>query len=237
MIKISHETPRCLLEDSLRYNDFLYALPHLLEKDETYRNFFLKCKGDGREIYLDNSLHELSYVMDDDILLKWLNILQPSTFFVPDVWENQLDTIANAHRWIKYQDEFPNTTFTAVVQASSLREAGECYKTFKNIGYKKIAFSYGASYYNDLFLHPNKNIGKAFGRVNAISIMYHTGVIEDTDRIHLLGCTLPFEFSLYKDMPFIESCDSSNPVMAAIDGIYYSDGMQDQKSTRLNSSH
>ena len=34
----------------------------------------------------------------------------------------------------------PNTIFTAVVQATSLREAGECCETFKKIGYK-IAFS------------------------------------------------------------------------------------------------
>ena len=29
MIKVSHETPRCLLEDSIQFNDYQYALAHL----------------------------------------------------------------------------------------------------------------------------------------------------------------------------------------------------------------
>ena len=81
MIKISHETPKCLLSHSINFNDFQYALPHLLESDEEYRNHFLKCKQNNIEIYLDNSLHELGYSIDDDILFKWIKILEPSTFF------------------------------------------------------------------------------------------------------------------------------------------------------------
>ncbi len=233
---ISHEVPKCLLNESLNWNSYQYSLPHLLESDEEYRNFFLKCKEDGREIYLDNSLHELGVSLNDDILLKWLNILKPSTFFVPDVWENQLDTIANSYRWIKYHNIPEETTLTAVIQATSLKEAGECYKAFKNMGYKKFAFSYGASYYNELFLHPNVNIGKALGRVNAISILKHMNIIEDTDRIHLLGCSVPGEMIFYKGMPFIESVDSSNPIMAALDGIYYSNGFHDKPKANMNNS-
>jgi hypothetical protein len=48
------------------------------------------------------------------------------------------------------------------------------------------------------------------------------GMIEDTDRVHLLGCQVPQEFSLYKDMPFIETIDTSNPIMATLDGLSYS---------------
>ena len=175
---ISHEVPKSLLNENLSISDFQYALPHLLESDETYRNFFLKCKEDGVEIYLDNSLHELGVSLNDDVLLKWLNILKPSTFFVPDVWENQMDTIANAYRWIKYQDEFPETTFTAVVQATSIKEAAECYTAFKNMGYKKIAFSYGASFYNDIFPHSNKNIIKVYSMFSSCtdgSLLYLNG--------------------------------------------------------------
>ena len=39
-IKISHEVPFCLLEDSLSFNDMQYALPHLLESNEEY-NFYI----------------------------------------------------------------------------------------------------------------------------------------------------------------------------------------------------
>ena len=46
-MKISHEVPICLLEDSLDFNDYQYCLPHLLDKDEDYKNFFYKAKQEG----------------------------------------------------------------------------------------------------------------------------------------------------------------------------------------------
>ena len=58
MVKISHEVPKCLLEESLSFNMYDYCLPHLMEEDEEYRKFFMKSKDIGREIFLDNSLHE-----------------------------------------------------------------------------------------------------------------------------------------------------------------------------------
>jgi hypothetical protein len=41
-MKFSHEVPLCLLEDSLSFNDYDYALVHLLDKDKDYANFFTK---------------------------------------------------------------------------------------------------------------------------------------------------------------------------------------------------
>ena len=38
-MKISHEVPKCLLNNSREFNDYDYCLPHLLDKDEHYRNF------------------------------------------------------------------------------------------------------------------------------------------------------------------------------------------------------
>jgi hypothetical protein len=54
-----------------------------------------------------------------------------------------------------------NTTKVAVVQAKNLHEANLCVQAYKDLGYKKIAFSYGASYYNDVCPHINKDLGKA----------------------------------------------------------------------------
>jgi len=219
-IKVSHETPFCMLEKSLEFNDYQYALVHLLESNEEYRNHFLKCKEMGVEIYLDNSLHELGYTMDADTLLKWVNILEPSTFFVPDVWEDYSASVRNAKQWANIQ--LPeNTTKVAVVQAKSLHEANLCVQAYKDLGYKKIAFSYGASYYNDICPHPNQDLGKAIGRFMVISTMFRDKTIINTDRIHLLGTASPIEFGMYKNMPFIESIDTSNPIMAAIGEMPY----------------
>ena len=33
---VSHEVPRCLLNNSKEFNDYDYILPHLLDEDEEY---------------------------------------------------------------------------------------------------------------------------------------------------------------------------------------------------------
>ena len=232
--KISHEVPFCLLEWSLNKMDYQYALPHLLESNEQYRNHFLKCKKDGVEIYLDNSLHELGYAMDDVTLIKWMEILKPSTFFIPDVWEDKTQSIVNARRWA--QIEVPEgVTKCAVVQAKSMHEAVLCTQAYKDLGYKKIAYSYGASYYNDVCPAENKDFGKAIGRWTVISSLKEMRILTDFDRVHLLGTSWPAEFQLYKDIKCIESIDTSNPVMAGIDGLMYGDmGLISKPKANLN---
>jgi hypothetical protein len=219
-IKISHEVPFCLLEQSLKFNDYQYALPHLLESNEEYRNHFLKCKENGVEIYLDNSLHELGYAMDDTTLIKWMKILEPSTFFIPDVWEERDASVINARRWANI--EVPEgVTKCAVVQARSIHEAITCTQSYKDLGYKKIAYSYGASYYNEMCPHPNKDLGKAIGRFIVLSFLYEQDILTKFDRVHLLGTASPIEFGMYKNIECIESIDTSNPIMAAIGEMPY----------------
>ena len=235
MIKVSHEVPLCLLEDSLQFNDYDYCLPHLMDKHEEYKAFFLKSKELGRHIMMDNSLHELLKPYDEDRLLYWLQALQPQEFFVADYWEDKTESIVSAKRWSSIQHGFPNITFIAVVQGKSYAEALECYQTYKDLGYKKIAFSYGASYYNEICPHPNKNLGKALGRIQVLSKLHSDEIILNTDRVHLLGCSVPQEFGWYKDMPFIESIDTSNPVMAALDGVCYkTSGLYDKPKANMN---
>ena len=219
-ILITHETPFCLLEESLKFNDYQYALPHLLESNEEYRNHFLKCKEMGVEIYLDNSLHELGYAMDNETLLKWVDILKPSTLFIPDVWEDYAASVRNAKQWATVKMP-ANTTKVAVVQAKSFYEALLCVQAYKDLGYKKIAFSYGASYYNDICPHPNKDLGKAIGRYMVIYELYKQNTLTKFDRVHLLGTASPIEFGMYKNIECIESIDTSSPIMAAIGEMPY----------------
>jgi hypothetical protein len=228
MIKISHETPLCLLEDSINFNDYDYCLPHLLDEEPGYLEYFKNAKSKGRYIIMDNSLHELGHAYDSDRLIHWINELEPDEFIVPDVWEDRNASVVNARHWVgKILPK--NTTKVAVVQAQTIHEAATCYQTYKDLGYKKIAFSYGASYYNDVVPHPNKDLGKALGRLSVISALLETKVISQFDRIHLLGCSVPQEFGWYRGFQCIESIDTSNPVMAALEGIVYNNSGLDKK--------
>jgi hypothetical protein len=227
-MKVSHEVPLALLEMSKSFNDYDYCLPHLLDKYEEYKKYFQWAKENNRYIIMDNSLHELGHAYDTDRLIHWINELQPDEFIVPDVWEDMEASIKNAAEWIRIALP-PNILKVAVVQAKSIREAAECYFKYKTLGYKKIAFSYGAAYYKEHFPHPTPAVATAVGRVSVISKLYKEGVIKDTDNVHLLGCAIPQEFVHYKNMPFITTIDTSNPIMAAIEGTLYEPYGLDQK--------
>jgi hypothetical protein len=219
-MKVSHEVPLAYLEDSLIYNDYDYLLPHLYDQYKGYKEFFLNSKASNRYIIMDNSLHELGSAYDANRMLEIIKEIIPNEFIIPDVWENHTLSMRNAKYWS--QIDLPEgVTKVAVVQGKSLSEIVECYHVYKLLGYQKIAFSYGASYYNDLFPHPNKDQGKALGRIYVISKLISEGIIQPYDRIHLLGCSLPQEFLYYKNISQIETIDTSNPIMAAFERTYY----------------
>ena len=233
-MKISHEVPLCLLEDSVKFNDYDYCLPHLLDEEPGYEAYFRQAKSQGRYIIMDNSLHELGEVYNTERLMYWINELKPNEFIIPDVWEDCNQSIVNARVW-KLANLPEGVIKVAVVQAKSVREAITCYQTYKDLGYQKIAFSYGASYYLDHSMHPNKNLAKALGRIEIVTRLYNSKIISHTDRVHLLGCQVPQEFSWYKDMPFIETIDTSNPIMATIDGLAYTtNGLTEKPKANMN---
>jgi hypothetical protein len=227
-ILISHEVPFCLLEKSREFNNFDYMLPHLMDENEEYRNFFYESKKMGRYIVMDNSLHELGEAYNTARLLLWIDEIKPQEFIVPDVWEDYAASIRNAKQWAKV--ELPEgVTKVAVVQAKSIYEAGLCVQAYRDLGYKKIAFSYGAEYYHELCPHPNKDLGKAIGRYMVLSTFQNNKTLLPNDRVHLLGTASPIEFGMYKNMPFVESIDTSNPIMAAIDAMVYTKMGLDRK--------
>lgn len=234
-MKILHESPLCLMDHIQQFTDGDYCLPHLMDQYEEYKDFFIRSRENGRHIMMDNSLHELGVPYNEDRLFYWLDQLQPDEFFVPDYWEDQIQSVVSAKRWIQYQESYPDTTFIAVVQAKSWTEAAICYQIYKDLGYKKIAFSYGASYYNEIHPHENKAIGKALGRIDTINKIHSIGVIHDNDKIHLLGCSVPQEFGFHKSNSYIESIDTSNPVMAAIQGLKYDAvGLTEKPTANMN---
>ena len=236
MFKISHELPVNMLSRSFEINDYEYCLPHLLDQNKIYREHFENAKESGSYIIMDNSLHELGKAYDTKRLLHWVNHLEPNEFIVPDVWQDKTATLVNAKYWMNGYELPENTTKVAVVQANDYFEAIECYSILKNHhNYQKIAFSYGADWYARMVPHPNPLVGKMMGRILTISSMYESGVINKNDRIHLLGCALPQEFGYYADFPFIETIDTSNPIIHGLEGIKYNKlGLLTKSETKID---
>ena len=235
MFKVSHELPIDMLDQSYEINDYEYCLPHLLDQNEKYKDHFYQSKKDGRYIVMDNSLHELGKAYAEDRLHHWIKELEPNEFIVPDVWQDKTATLVNAKKWS--QIELPEgVTKVAVVQAKNYGGAMECYDILHyHHGYRKIAFSYGADWYAEEFPHPNPLVGKMMGRIMTISKMYESRTITDSHRVHLLGCALPQEFGYYADFPFIESIDTSNPIIHGLEGVKYNYlGLLTKSSTKID---
>jgi len=230
---VSHEVPRCLLTASPEFNSYDYLLPHLLDQDEEYLQYFRDAKKKGRYIIMDNSLHELGEAYDHKRLRYWINELEPDEFIVPDVWMECHKTAAQAKYWKQFT--YPdNTKLTAVIQGSNKNEAYLCANLLQNLGYKKLCVSYGATWYNDFFPHTNPDMGKALGRVRFVQGLLNLSSMYDI-KFHLLGCSIPQEFGWYDNHPQIESIDTSNPIMAALDGtIYTEQGLITKPKANMN---
>tara|TARA_B100001063_G_scaffold233917_1_gene250712 strand:- start:245 stop:1036 length:792 start_codon:yes stop_codon:yes gene_type:complete len=232
-MKVSHEVPRCLLTASTEFNDYDYCLPHLLDQDEEYKQYFIDARDKGRYVIMDNSLHELGEAYDFDRLRYWVNELEPNEFMVPDVWMNCHQTAAQAKYWRQF--DFPeNTKKIAVIQGEDKNQAYLCASLLQGLGYDKLCVSYGATWYNDFFPHSNPDMGKALGRVRFVQGLLKLNQLKDV-KFHLLGCSIPQEFSWYDNNPRIESIDTSNPIMAALEGIEYKDhGLDVKPSANMN---
>ena len=232
-MKVSHEVPRCLLTASEEFNDYDYCLPHLLDIDEEYKQYFLDAKAKGRYIIMDNSLHELGEAYDHKRLLHWVNELEPDEFIVPDVWMDCHQTVSQAKYWLQFK--YPkNTKITAVIQGEDKNQAYLCANLLQNLGYKKLCVSYGATWYNDFFPHTNPDMGKALGRVRFVQGLLNLPYMKNI-KFHLLGCSIPQEFGWYDNHPQIESIDTSNPIMAALEGIRYNNnGLSIKPKANMN---
>ena len=232
-MKVSHEVPRCLLNASQVFNDYDYCLPHLLDQDEEYKQYFEKARDEGRYVIMDNSLHELGEAYDYDRLRFWVNALQPNEFIVPDVWMNCSQTAAQAKYWRQFK--YPKKTkLTAVIQGENKNQAYLCANLLAELGYDKLCVSYGATWYNDFFPHSNPDMGKALGRVRFVQGLLNLKQLKDI-KFHLLGCSIPQEFGWYDNHSQIESIDTSNPVMAGLEDTLYSDhGLNKKPKANMN---
>jgi hypothetical protein len=237
--KVSHEVPLCLLNESKTFNDYDYCLPHLLDQHEEYQNYFNQSSKEGRYIIMDNSLHELGVPYTTERLLYWMKHLHPDEFIVPDHWQDKTKTLSSAEEWIFRQLDFPRIKFVAVVQANNFEEGVECFEALHNMGYNKIAISYGASWYKTLSSHPNPNFATMYGRINFVhhlTNLHPTLFSEYSDlELHLLGCQLPQEFSHYFSIGSIKTIDTSNPILASIDNMKYEDyGLTSKPKTKID---
>lgn len=238
-MKISHEAPKSIFKRVSEVTDYSYALVHLFEEDEEYLQAFKDEKWLGREIILDNSVFELETEFDSDRFYYWVEELQPTWFIIPDKLEDAERTIQNVLNWNENYSITTCSRSIGVVQGKTYEEVVKCYKAIQH-HVDKIAISFDYSFFKTLevtqneFLFPTVYHQYMVGRQNLIERLLKDGVIDQNKPHHLLGCGLPQEFIAYRDYKWIDSVDTSNPVVHGINLIEYSEeGLQDKIKTKL----
>ena len=124
------------------------------------------------------------------------------------------------------------------MQGKTYGELVKCYVALdQEIGVDKLAISFDYSYYLKAFPHPNKWVSYMMGRVITLTQLMNDGIINKDKPHHLLGCAHPREFSFYQSPQYhwIETLDTSSPIVHGIKRVRYSDviGNWKKESTKL----
>jgi hypothetical protein len=233
-MKISHELPLSLFPYSMDWNDYEYCLPHLIDKHEEYRQFFLDSSERGRFIIMDNGLFEgVTHTTQD--LLEKIDLIQPNIFIAPDEWNNRDLTARNAKHWTQYKLPF-KTKLMVVLQGKTVNEIHTLYQQCVDLGYTHFAFNHSSVVYQELGGSENPLANQSVGRVMLIQYLLTQNVIKDYHYIHLLGASTPQEFTYYRDThpTLINSVDTSNPIICGALGTRYSEmGLLTKPSNKI----
>jgi hypothetical protein len=222
-ILISHETPIKYIDNSIYYNDYDYCLVHLCDEHEEYLNFFKNSIKRGREVLLDNSIFELGVAFDWDKFAKRVEEIKPTFYIVPDVLEDASGTIQNFERFNNIYKNLPGMNI-GVVQGKTKKELVDCYK-FMSEKADYIAISFDYSYYDVTGYSDCKLERYMLGRLEFVKWLIQEGIWNCFKPHHLLGCSLAREFKYYTGVRGIRSLDTSNPVVAALNGERYIKGI------------
>lgn len=234
-IQVSHESPISILDHTVSYNDYDYALVHLFEKYPNYYEFFKNSLSRGRQVLLDNSIFELGKAFEGDKFANYVNELKPSFYIVPDILEDGYGTVKSFAEFTSKYKELPGLKIGAV-QGKTYDELVDCYRYMSDFA-DYIAISFDFSYYLVTGRGKTKLERWCNGRQNFIDDLIQDGIWNWDKPHHLLGCSLAKEFRYYVDnnITNIRSCDTSNPIVAGIKGLRYNGdlGLQEKPTQKL----
>jgi hypothetical protein len=220
---ISHEIPLALIDDhQKKISDYMYVLLHKLIEDEVYAQKAMDHVKSHGMIYMDNSCYELGASLSDDLLYEWCEKLGPDIVVLPDVLGDRDTTLA---RTFGFLDKYPHVANygMAVAQGSSPKELIDCYAELRDYRseHGDPITMIGIPF---VFSWVEKTPAKqAAERISLLELMDERRIIDRNRRHHLLGTWQANEFNHYRNYNWVWSLDTSNPIMAAIDGEAYTD--------------
>lgn len=233
MIKAFHESPMSIFQDVQRETDGDYALVNLFQEYPEYYEQMHEAVKAGREVILDNGVFELGAAFDSKVFAQWVEQLKPTYYIVPDVLEDGPATVA---RFMEFRDNYKGLPgkVMGVAQGATPKEFIKCYQSIEPYC-DKVGFSFDCSWYHRYSKSSNPWERLMEGRQSLIQFMLDMGYINTKKPHHLLGVALPQDMKFYaqKGWSWIDSVDTSNPVVHGLKGIQYKfDAGLEQKETQ-----
>lgn len=200
------------------FNDYLYVLLHLFVSNEEYKKFCLEYrKRPNSFILLDNSAYEMGEAMDNKLLFDVVEQLQPDYVMLPDKINDQEFTLDKSIQFVDtYELIMPSRTkFMGIIQGKTDEEMMMCHDRFMAINVRDIGIPF--IFYDT----PKESLLQAWRRMEFLK--RHARVLSGNNYTHLLGTWCVGEFVNYKlrGYNWINSFDTSNPIMAALEGTSY----------------
>lgn len=218
-MKISHEIPIDLFQQSTVFNDYPYVLGHLIKLNSKYKEFYKQQLQVSDFSILDNSAFELGKSIPFEELMSVARELSPTHLVLPDTVHDKETTLRDS---VSFFDEFCweleelQITPIGVVQGNSFEDLYDCIKEYVDSGIYYIAIPFDCIKDTDygtirfqFFRYLFENLGK--------SIMSQL-------QFHFLGIQNPQEMLLYSsfEKEFISSIDTSSPILHGIVGNEFS---------------
>lgn len=245
MIKISHEVPISLLNNSRSFNDYDYCLCHLYndEKRPEYKMFYDESVSKNRHVILDNSIYELGKTFDPDEYAKIVDELKPTEYIVPDAFDNAEETLELRYEWYKKYENDLESKPISVVHGHDYESLKKCMKQLVSFQ-GRIAFNFADKVYNEICgIKDNKDESIAIGRCKVIQMLDNDLLLPYNKKYHLLGCTLPQEYFYARNFTYLKhmfsSLDTSSPIVHGIKGVKYKQidncwGIEKKEEIKLN---
>lgn len=207
-MKISHESPKELLKLSIIYNDFDYCLLPLALKDPDYLQFYKDSINKGRRVILDNGLWE-GHVPDHEEYLDFI-IEHGFNEIIPiDRWKDPKFTVESA---LKTKEDlvdrgYPDIKLACVVHGNNIAEYADCYIEL--------------SKFSDTICFPMELEHGKFSRSDVLNKL--DPYINFQIKHHILGINNPIELLSLKKIPWVDSIDTSSPILHGMLDIEYNE--------------
>jgi len=227
-MKLSFEIPINHIREFNQYQDFIFALPHLIDLRE--ENEYEKAiKESEKEIWLDNGAYENKNPEGIDSLLTKAKKIGASLIFSPDSWNNTKETKFSLKIFQELKKKYKSKIKTGVViQAETLDEFLEFYEECLKddeidiIGINHYTTSRVWQFKNRKPTKQNQLIHnlKRMPEDRIEMLQYLANNFNNKNNVHLLGLGGSYKDIIYakKYFPWVISNDTSAPFWAAVFG-------------------